>query len=73
MLWVTYYGTKFKGYRHASYQQIVVYTRDLFTRMDCHTYLSVKPRLLKKTVDFSNRQEVENQLVKLVNVYTYIY
>ena len=62
-------STKFEGYRHATYQQIVVHIRDLFTRMDCDTYLSVKPQLLKKTVDFGNRQEVENHLVKLFNVH----
>ena len=54
------------------HQQIVFHTRNLFTRMDCNTYLSVKPQLLKKIVDFSNRQEVEYQLVKLVSVYNYI-
>ena len=58
--------TKYEGYRHATYQQIVVYTRDLFTRIGCDTYFSVKPQLLKKTVDFSDRQEVENQLVKYI-------
>ena len=47
--------TIFEGYRHATYQQIVVHKRDLFIRMYCDTYLSVKPRMLKKTVDFRNR------------------
>ena len=51
------------------YQQIVVHARDLFTHMDCDKNLSVKLQLLKKTVDFSNRQVVENQLVKLFNVH----
>ena len=29
--------TKFEGYRHATYQQIVVYKGDLFIRMDFGT------------------------------------
>jgi len=43
-------SAKFEGHppRHATYQQIVVCTGDLFARMDFDTYLSVKPRLLMK-------------------------
>jgi len=44
-------------------EQIAFYTADLFTDFtgidyDTMIYLSVKPRLLMKNVDFSNRQKL---------------
>ena len=34
-------------------------TRDLFARMDFGLYLSVRPRMLMKNVDFTNRQRLK--------------
>jgi len=54
--------TKFEGYRHATYQLDIFHTGDsssLAWTLTGYAYLSVKPRLLMKNVDFSNRQRLK--------------
>ena len=60
--------TKFQGYRHATYQQIIVSTCMDFDWL-C---ISVCTTLVNETVVNENETVVESRLVKLFKVYIYI-